>query len=259
MYPHGNFARTVNILVNYENPNDPTAAHGGMNLLPTWQSDPAWTIAIKKASRITISSTEEWFQKHKARVGGKELPITSRGYYIIGVHSYADVSFSIAARTLVSDGFESISQKERPLDIEKLFGGDHPHEVVLAPGEERYFYFQNWRDERLCFVLDFLTKHYQIGDAIDMEIGRLNDSDDPEDGQGGRVPRSMPELKRRWTATFSSLFEKGQDNGNLNPKECIEEGSEDFCVFCTYLIRLSNNRAVDQKKKDIKVRLFVQQ
>ena len=36
VYPHGSFARTVNVLVNYENPDDPTAANGGMNLLPTW-------------------------------------------------------------------------------------------------------------------------------------------------------------------------------------------------------------------------------
>lgn len=57
------------------------------------------------------------------------------------MHSYSDVSFSIAARTLVSDDFVSTGSKERPLDIEKLFVGDHPHDVILAPGEERYFYF----------------------------------------------------------------------------------------------------------------------
>lgn len=46
----------------------------------------------------------------------------------------------------------------------------------------------------------------------------------------------------------------------MHPQECIEEGSQDFCVFCTYLIRLSNKRPVDQKaSKDVKVRLFVQQ
>ena len=73
-----------------------------------------------------------------------------------------------------------------------------------------------------------------------LDVGRLNDGEQERfDGQGGRVPRTHEELIRRWVPTNSTELENAQ-TGSPSRTVCIEKTSNDFCVLCTYLLRVTN-------------------
>jgi hypothetical protein len=55
------------------------------------------------------------------------------------------------------------------------------------------------------------------------------------DKNGNRIPRYTSQLPQEW---ISMTNEKSLT---------ISEGSDDFCVFCTYIIKVSNNQEKDTK------------
>jgi len=88
----------MTVLINYQDPRDNS---GIGSKLPTWTNDPIWKVSIKYASQITVEGTEPYFSQHDQRKKNDKneglLPEKSSGYYIIGLHSFTDCSFSIKA------------------------------------------------------------------------------------------------------------------------------------------------------------------
>ena len=247
-YPATTITHSVNILVNFEHPEVPKA-----RVLPTWQNNPAWTIGLKTSQRIIIGSTESWFKKNRFTKDGKKLPLTSKGWYIIGVQSSKDMSFVISARTLNN------GQKGKQIDIEKVYLGGHAKDEVFDIGQSKYYYFQNWRDERVCFKVEFLSRFFNIEKMFVLDVGRLNDGNqDRFDGQGGRVPKTEEELARRWVPTNSTELAQDQ-TGSQSKTVCVDKMSNDFCVLCTYLLKVTNRVNPKSHIKSSKVKISVQQ
>ena len=100
---------------------------------------------------------------------------TSKGYYIIGVHSYSDITFTIGAssvtRVLNTSTTNSSSSQEQPINIKHLYVGSQDWDTYLKAGETKYFYFQNWREETLAFSFQFLNRHFLTNRNIDMTLG----------------------------------------------------------------------------------------
>lgn len=104
MYPHGLRDKVLSVLVNYQ---DPREKQGIATKLPKWSTNPTWAISIKYGSQITIEGTEPYFSRHD-KSGKFKKPVNkgvpsvdvSAGYYIIGLHSFEDCTFSIEANVV---------------------------------------------------------------------------------------------------------------------------------------------------------------
>lgn len=115
------------MLVNYENREDLS-----QNIkLPTWQNHPAWSASLKIGSDIIIEGDEPWF--------GESQEATSRGYFLIGVHSYASATFAITATTVTHNSLREDGTNATSLEIEQLYLGVQETDAIVAPNETRYF------------------------------------------------------------------------------------------------------------------------
>ena len=121
MYPQTSSGELVSVLVNYE---DLTDASLDVARLPTWNDNPAWSASFKVGSEITIEGNEPWFYEHHGKkVNEAESDsFTSRGYFIIGIQSYYDVSYVIEVTTKYKDHFFK-NTTDRPIDAKQLFVG----------------------------------------------------------------------------------------------------------------------------------------
>jgi hypothetical protein len=100
------------------------------------------------------------------------LEPTSKGYYIIGVHSYSDITFTIEASTVQRAlSTTDPSSQEQPLNVKHLYVGSQDWDTYLKAGETKYFYFQNWREETLAFSFQYLNRHFLTNRNIDMTLG----------------------------------------------------------------------------------------
>lgn len=152
---------------------------------------------------------------------------TSKGYYIIGVHSYSDISFTIEVETVNRVNTSETSTAEQPLNVKHLYVGSQDWDTYLKAGETKYFYFQNWREETLAFSFQYLNRHYLTSRNIDMALGQVNFDNDEDDIENERrVPKYKSELPKSWlTPTNDGKIE-------LHP------GDSQYCIFCTFVLKL---------------------
>ena len=175
---------------------------------------------------------------------------TSKGYYIIGVHSYSDTSYTIEASTVhrVDDDAETSSQ-DQPLNVKHLYVGAQDWDTYLKAGETKYFYFQNWREEDLVFSFQYLNRHYLTHRNIEMTVGQVNFDNDEDDVENERrVPKYKSELPTSWlTATNDGKVE-------------IHPGDSQYCVFCTFVVKLQNKFAesTSDSRGDVRLNIIVE-
>jgi len=106
---------------------------------------------MQSSSTITIEGDESWFEDHPITDEKGQLEPHSKGYFIIGVHSYTNVHYTIEATTKIRE-FDATIESE-PLNLRQLFLGSQQWSTYLMAGETEYYYFQNWREESLEFSL----------------------------------------------------------------------------------------------------------
>ena len=114
-----------------------------MAKLPTWNNEPVWSASLKLGSVITIEGNEPYFYEHHSMSPDDEnsenAPV-SRGYYLIGIQSYSDVSYIIKVQTTYMNHF-SEDPNDRPLNAIQLYSGTQDKDYLLNAAETKYFYF----------------------------------------------------------------------------------------------------------------------
>lgn len=218
--PLTNWGSVLSVLVNYQDPEELAQSVK----LPTWQNNPAWTASLKAGSEITIEGDEPWFAEHHAKANRSAS--TSKGYFLIGVHSYSDVTFSIAASTRVHDSVAEDGTASASLQYEQLFLGPQDKDVLLQPNETRYFIFQNWRDESIEIQLQHHNEYLSAGNET---VTTSNDKVVLElSSTAERSPRFEEQLSKKWL--------KANGTGSIT----VTKGSPEYCIFCSYVVKVSN-------------------
>ena len=121
-------------------------------------------MSLKVSSFIRIEGNEPYFFEHNGikKSDGTESDATSRGYYYIGIHSYEAVKYSIRVFTKKHNLMSEDGTKDNSslIDVDPLYLGIQDQDLFLEPNTTKYFYFQNWVDEKLKFSVELLNKHF---------------------------------------------------------------------------------------------------
>lgn len=176
VFPQTSSGELISVLVNYEDLTDMKLDTAD---LPTWNNDPAWSASFKVGSVITIEGNEPWFYEHHGKAVNDDTDTeraTSRGYYIIGVQSYYDVSYVIEVTTKFKDHFFE-NESDKPIDAKQLFVGLQDRDYLLQGSQTKYFYWQNWREEDFKISIDFLKEHFTSSRMVEIAIGKMKDTD----------------------------------------------------------------------------------
>jgi hypothetical protein len=86
-------------------------------------------VSLKVGSEITIEGNEPWFTEHHSKANSSAS--TSKGYFLIGVQSYSNVSFSIKASTHMHNGSKEDGTTSAHLEYEQLYLGPQDEDVLL--------------------------------------------------------------------------------------------------------------------------------